>query len=59
MIEKIHSTYKLVCDCCGDYADEDFDDFYGAVDFKKSYGWKSQRCGDVWQDICPECQEVQ
>lgn len=57
MIVKEYGRYKPVCDICGEAADEDFDEFMDAVDYKKQNGWKSQRYEGVWMDVCPECQE--
>jgi len=55
-IEKIHNTYNLICDCCGESPDEIFGDFYEVADYKKANDWKSRRWGDIWQDVCPDCQ---
>lgn len=49
--------YTLVCDHCGKEAGY-FDDFYEAVDEKKSYGFKSVNTNGVWADICEECQDM-
>ena len=57
MIEKIHGEFNLVCDICGNAA-EGFEDFEDAVKYKKQHGWKSQRRGGEWEDVCPECQEA-
>lgn len=48
--------FVLLCDVCGEEENEQFDDFYDAVEYKKSEGWKSQRVNGEWLDICPECQ---
>lgn len=48
--------YDLVCDVCGDYARETFDDFYDAVEYKRENGWESRKDeNDEWMDICPVC----
>ncbi len=57
MIDKIYNMYLLCCDVCGEIADEDFFEFYEALNYKKQNGWKSQRYEGVWMDVCPECQE--
>jgi len=56
MIDNFNGVYTLDCDICGESVDEVFDDFYDAVDYKKDNGWKSQKHGDEWEDVCPECQ---
>ena len=57
MIEKIdENTFSLQCDNCGDDADEFFDSFMEAVDFKKDNGWKSLKDSQgYWQELCPSC----
>jgi len=57
MIDKIEGRYYLCCDICGESADEDFYDFYDAVEYKKENGWKSQKHRGEWEDVCPGCQE--
>jgi hypothetical protein len=57
MITKHGDIYTLTCDICGDDAEEAFDDFCDAVDYKKENGWKSQKYKGEWEDVCPECQE--
>lgn len=48
----------MTCDICGGEAEEAFDDFYEAVDYKKTEGWKSQKTKGEWEDVCPECVEL-
>lgn len=55
MIDKIHDTYELSCDICGESPDESFDDFAEAVQYKKGNGWKSRKIDGEWHDLCPEC----
>jgi len=57
MIDKQRGRYHLVCDICGEEAEEGFDDFYEAVEYKKTEGWKSQKRNGQWEDVCPDCQE--
>jgi hypothetical protein len=57
MIDKQGGQYYLICDICGEEADEAFDDFYDAVQYKKDNGWKSQKRNGQWEDVCPDCQE--
>lgn len=54
MIEKIHGEYSLTCDVCGDTV-EGFEDFEDAVGYKRNNGWRSQKRGGQWEDVCPEC----
>lgn len=49
----------MICDICGGEAEESFFEFYDAVNYKKREGWKSQKDKDgAWEDVCPECQEL-
>jgi len=57
MIERLNSFYYLVCDVCGEEAEEQFFDFFEVVDYKKKYEWKSKKRNSEWEDICPECQQ--
>ena len=57
MICKSFGFCSLTCDVCGEEADETFDDFYDAVEYKKNEGWKSQKRNGEWEDVCPDCQE--
>lgn len=43
MIDKISGVFVLVCDVCGEAAEEVFSTFDEAVDYKVDEGWKSQR----------------
>ena len=62
-IGKFNGIYTLTCDICGEDALESFFDFYDAVRYKKRNRWKSIKhktaTEDIWQDVCPECQEEQ
>mgnify|MGYP001119304098 CR=1 FL=1 len=59
MIDKSGGIYNLICDICGGEAEESFFEFYDAVNYKKREGWKSQKDKDgAWEDVCPECQEL-
>ena len=55
MIEKIDEKYCLFCDVCGEEAEEQFPDFYGAIGYKAREGWKSQCRNGEWEDVCREC----
>lgn len=55
MIDRTYGGFELNCDICGDSADESFDEFAEAVQFKKDEGWKSRKINGEWHDICPEC----
>jgi hypothetical protein len=60
-IRKESDIYVLECDECGEESDEEFDDFYEAVAFKKdrSNGWMSWKDEDgLWKDLCPSCKEL-
>ena len=50
--------FELCCDYCGDSADELFDTFQDAVDYKvdRENGWASVKGKDgEWQELCPSC----
>ena len=48
--------FTLTCDFCGDEAEEQFEEFRDAVDFKKENGWRSvQNRNGEWRDLCPAC----
>ena len=55
MIGKFSGFYSLQCDICGEEHNEQFDDFYEAVEAKKDNGWKSKKIDGEWCDICPDC----
>ncbi len=58
--EHDRGMYVLTCDSCGADAEQLFDGFRDAVDWKKdgSNGWRSKLddAGD-WNDLCPDCVE--
>jgi hypothetical protein len=56
MIDEISGVFVLVCDVCGEAAEEEFDYFYDAVEYKSKMGWKNQRnSAGHWEEVCPEC----
>jgi hypothetical protein len=57
MISGFPGMYSLQCDTCGAEAEETFEDFYDAVEWKKDKdnGWKSIRVKGDWEDLCPDC----
>lgn len=59
MIEGYHGDYTLECDICGAEAEETFDSFMDAVEWKKdkSNGWTSKKRDGEWMDVCPDCRE--
>ena len=59
MIDKAYGEFILICDICGEEAPCRFAEFYGAVKYKKIFGWKSQFINGQWEDVCPECQEAE
>jgi len=58
MIDRQGGFFYLTCDVYQQEASEAFFEFDEAVQYKKDYGWKSQRRNGEWEDVCPECQEV-
>ncbi len=49
MIEQFAGMYSLICDVCGEEAEETFWDFHEAVEYKRANGWKSQRRYGEWE----------
>jgi hypothetical protein len=50
--------FELSCDHCEEPADETFESFQEAVQFKKDNGWKSVKDVDEqWHDLRPDCQD--
>jgi hypothetical protein len=58
MIDKIKGKYYLICDICGEAAEEVFSTFDEAVDYKVDSEWISQRHRGCWEDVCPDCYSV-
>jgi hypothetical protein len=61
MIERGDYNYELKCDFCNSIADETFDTFQEAVDYKKDRenNWRSVRSASgEWYDLCPDCNDV-
>lgn len=60
MIEKIYGEHLLRCDICGGLADTEFETFQDAVDGKAELDWISQKnpVSNEWEDVCPDCYEV-
>ena len=56
MIKMPLEGYVLTCDVCGKDVQESFESFFAAVDYRKENGWKITRYPNVWEDVCPECQ---
>lgn len=56
MITKTFDKYELICDICGEAAEEEFIDFYDAVEYKRQNRWRSIKEQGEWKDVCPECQ---
>ena len=54
-IENYYGKYNLICDCCNDIFT--FDDFNEAVEYKKDFGWKSEKISNEWFDYCPDCKD--
>jgi len=60
MIERdeFDRSWSLQCDECGEEANECFETFQDAVDYKKDRGngWRSVKDRyDAWNDLCPSC----
>jgi len=58
MIDKIKGKYRLICDICGEAADEVFNTFDEAVDYKVDSEWISRKQDGEWADICPNCYSI-
>jgi len=57
MIDKQYDKFLLICDICVDPASCTFFEFDEAVNYKREFGWKSQKLNGHWYDICPDCQD--
>jgi len=60
MINTFSGIYQIECNMCGGLAEEDFDSFREAVEYKKdkNNGWISRKNElDEWEDICEECKK--
>lgn len=56
IVKNSNSSYTLFCDYCSNSVD-DFEDFFEAVNYRKSHNWKSfKNKNDDWMDKCPVCQ---
>jgi hypothetical protein len=40
---------------CDTDADQEFDEFAEAVEFKRENGWRSRKTAGHWEDLCPDC----
>jgi Fe2+ or Zn2+ uptake regulation protein len=49
----------LYCDVCGEKTEMSFRTFDEIINYKKRNNWKSQRRNGEWEEVCPECQEVE
>jgi hypothetical protein len=59
MIDKQCGLYCLICDICGEEADEEvFSTFDEAVDYKVDSEWISRKQDGEWADICPNCYSI-
>jgi len=58
MIDKIKGKYRLICDICGEAAEEVFGTFDEAVDYKVDSEWISRKQDGEWADICPNCYSI-
>lgn len=56
MITKIHGKFYLVCDFCQKEIGP-CDTWEEAKDQKKDEGFKSQKDGNDWLDVCRECRK--
>ena len=58
-IMRMYGAYRLNCDVCGREAEDELESFNDALDYKEHNGWKSQKRGWEWWDVCPECRGVE
>lgn len=47
--------WTVTCDKCDEELETSADDFYGAKDEAKSYGWTSIMVNGEWENHCPSC----
>ena len=58
MIERQGEEYILTCSYCEEEADEAFDEFWEAVEYRKENGWRSVKAKNgEWWDLCPSCNQ--
>lgn len=55
MVSRNYDRYYLTCDVCDTDADQEFDEFAEAVEFKRENGWRSRKTAGHWEDLCPDC----
>lgn len=56
VIHKEYGLYFLYCDICFEEESGAFESFYDAVQYKKEYGWKSQKIdGERERSKCLMC----
>ena len=58
-IRRHGASITIECDECGDALETDCTDIREANSEKREAGWRSERRGEGWADLCPECLDAQ
>jgi len=58
MIENIKGEYHLICDNCGEEAEDTFDTYNEALLFLMTSDWTVRNPNDIaWEYWCPRCSD--
>jgi len=55
MVEIHGGNFTPICDICGDPLEIE-DSFDDAVKAMRAAGWKTNKYGDEWENVCTDCQ---
>lgn len=58
-IQKIDGSFALSCDICENEAEQRFDSFDDALDYRKVNGWQTRMRKGWYEDVCPDCQDAE
>lgn len=59
MIEQQQSIFTIKCDVCGKKVGVTFFRYEDALNHARLAGWRLQWGKGYWQNICPECIEME
>lgn len=54
MIYREYQKWHLLCDVCDEKPGE-FENIWDAIAYKMANGWRSNKTGGEWLDVCPGC----
>lgn len=55
MIQREGGTIHFVCDACPEDLDTGCADFAEANERRFAIGWKTEKLGQEWLHLCPDC----